>query len=71
MLFRSPSGASTGAHEAHELRDEDGKGVEKAISKVNNEIAGALAGKDVLNQKEIDQIMINQIYKLCVQIATD
>lgn len=56
--FSVPSGASTGAHEAHELRDEDGKGIKDAIFKVNNLIAGNLVGKDVLNQKEIDRIMI-------------
>lgn len=56
--FAVPSGASTGAHEAHELRDADGKGVQVAIGKVNNEISKALIGQDVLNQKEIDRIMI-------------
>lgn len=56
--FSVPSGASTGAHEAHELRDEDGKGVSKAIEKVNHEINQALVGQDVLNQKEIDKILI-------------
>jgi len=56
--FSVPSGASTGAHEAHELRDEDEKGVKDAVMKVNNLIAGNLVGKDVLNQKEIDRIMI-------------
>lgn len=56
--FSVPSGASTGIHEAHELRDEDGKGVKRAIEKVNNIIAPALIGKDVGNQKEIDEIMI-------------
>lgn len=56
--FSAPSGASTGAHEALELRDEDGNGVKKAIEKVNNIIAPVLVGKDVLNQKEIDRIMI-------------
>jgi enolase len=56
--FSAPSGASTGAHEAHELRDLDGKGVKIAIEKVNNVIAPALMGKDVTNQKEIDRIMI-------------
>jgi len=56
--FSVPSGASTGAHEAHELRDADGKGVRDAIDKVNNIIAPALLGKDILNQQEIDQIMI-------------
>lgn len=59
----TPSGASTGAHEAHELRDNDkkrfdGKGVLKAVSHVNGEIASALKGKDALNQKNVDQIMI-------------
>jgi len=56
--FSVPSGASTGAHEAHELRDLDGRRVKDAIFKVNNLIAGNLVGKDVLNQKEIDRIMI-------------
>ena len=56
--FSVPSGASTGTHEAHELRDEDGKGVKNAIEKVNKIIAPALFGKDILNQKEIDRIMI-------------
>jgi len=56
--FSVPSGASTGAHEAHELRDSDGKGVNIAIEKVNSVIAKALIGKDVLNQKEIDRIML-------------
>jgi len=57
--FSVPSGASTGVHEAHELRDEDEKGVKNAIKKVNNLIAQALVGKDVLNQKEIDETMID------------
>ncbi|MFA6300777.1 MAG: phosphopyruvate hydratase [Candidatus Paceibacterota bacterium] len=56
--FSVPSGASTGAHEAHELRDADGKGVKNAIDKVNNVIAPALIGKNILNQREIDEIMI-------------
>lgn len=56
--FSVPSGASTGVHEAHELRDMDGKGVKNAIDKVNNVIAPVLVGKNVLNQKEIDRIMI-------------
>jgi enolase len=56
--FSVPSGASTGAHEAHELRDADGKGVKNAVDKVNEIIAPALLGQEVLNQKEIDQIMI-------------
>ena len=58
-----PSGASTGAHEAVELRDGDksrylGKGVQKAVDAVNGEIAEALAGADALEQVEIDQAMI-------------
>ena len=56
--FSVPSGASTGAHEAHELRDIDGKGVKNSIDKVNNIIASALVGQDIENQKEIDRIMI-------------
>mgnify|MGYP001604019456 CR=1 FL=1 len=56
--FSVPSGASTGVHEAHELRDEDGKGVRKAIDKVNKIISPRLIGQNVLNQKEIDRIMI-------------
>ncbi|MFA6177396.1 MAG: phosphopyruvate hydratase [Candidatus Paceibacterota bacterium] len=56
--FSDPSGASTGIHEAHELRDLDGKGVQNALEQVNNVIAPALVGQDVSNQKEIDRIMI-------------
>ncbi len=59
-----PSGASTGAREAIELRDGDksrfmGKGVLKAVAHVNNEIANALKGMDVTDQKAIDQTMID------------
>lgn len=58
-----PSGASTGEHEALELRDGDksrygGKGVLKAVEAVNGPIAEALAGKYALNQKSIDDFMI-------------
>ncbi len=58
-----PSGASTGSHEALELRDGDttryaGKGVLKAIEHVNGEIANALIGKDADDQKAIDETMI-------------
>lgn len=58
-----PSGASTGIHEALELRDGDksrynGKGVLKAIKKVNTTIKHALLSKDVSKQKEIDRIML-------------
>jgi enolase len=58
-----PSGASTGSHEAIELRDGDtaygGKGVTKAVGFVNGEIKQALLGKDVTDQSGIDQIMID------------
>ncbi|MDC1444960.1 MAG: phosphopyruvate hydratase [Rhodobacterales bacterium] len=58
-----PSGASTGAHEAVELRDGDssrylGKGVLKAVEFVNGEIADALVGADALEQVELDEVMI-------------
>ncbi len=58
-----PSGASTGIHEASELRDGDasrymGKGVLKAVDFVNTEIADALLGLDVYDQKAIDKILI-------------
>jgi len=59
-----PSGASTGIHEAIELRDGDkaryaGKGVLKAVGNVNERIAPALIGKDVTKQDELDKIMLN------------
>ena len=53
-----PSGASTGENEALELRDADGKGVQNAIKNVNEIIAPKLKGKDVLNQREIDEFLI-------------
>lgn len=53
-----PSGASTGASEALELRDKDGIGVLTAIKNVNEIIAPKLRGMDVLNQTEIDRTMI-------------
>jgi enolase len=58
-----PSGASTGVHEAVELRDGDkkvygGKGVVKAVKNVNEMIAPALAGYDVADQTGIDHLMI-------------
>ena len=58
-----PSGASTGIYEACELRDGDksrynGKGVEKAVSNVNTEIAEALIGTNVLDQVAIDKMLI-------------
>lgn len=59
-----PSGASTGIHEAVELRDDDdnvfmGKGVLKAVKNVNEEIAAELLGADVFEQNYIDQLMID------------
>jgi len=58
-----PSGASTGVHEALELRDGDkgrysGKGVEKAVENVNEIIAFELIGEDALNQEGIDAYML-------------
>lgn len=58
-----PSGASTGEHEAVELRDKDpkrygGKGVLKAISHVNGSLKELIKGKSVFEQEEIDQAMI-------------
>jgi enolase len=58
-----PSGASTGEHEAVELRDGDktrflGKGVVKAVAHVNGEIAKALANYDAFDQRGLDQAMI-------------
>src|SRR2546430_10270859 len=58
-----PSGASTGEHEAVELRDEDkkkfiGKGVSKAVDNVNAKIAPELIGLDPRDQEAIDQFMI-------------
>jgi len=59
-----PSGASTGIHEAVELRDNDkkkylGKGVLKAVKNVNDLIAKSITGFDITAQAEIDQIMID------------
>ncbi len=54
-----PSGASTGENEALELRDDDGKGVSNAIKNVNEIIAPRLIGKDPINQKEIDDLIIS------------
>ncbi|MFS0489711.1 phosphopyruvate hydratase [Leadbetterella byssophila] len=59
-----PSGASTGIHEAVELRDEDnskylGKGVLKAVQNVNQEIAPEILGEDVFEQNTIDKALID------------
>ena len=58
-----PSGASTGIYEACELRDGDksrylGKGVQKAVEHVNDEISAALVGRNVLEQAAIDALLI-------------
>ena len=59
----SPSGASTGAHEAVELRDGGdawmGKGVTKAVANVNGEIAQVLEGFDAIDQRSVDRAMID------------
>ncbi|AWB67587.1 phosphopyruvate hydratase [Saccharobesus litoralis] len=60
----APSGASTGSREALELRDGDksrflGKGVIKAVENVNGVIKEALVGKDALDQKAVDQVMLD------------
>jgi len=59
-----PSGASTGEHEAVELRDGDkarylGKGVQKAVANVNERIAPEVIGMDALDQADIDQLLID------------
>ena len=59
-----PSGASTGAHEANELRDGDkgkwvGKGVSKAVTNVNDKIADELIGMDAMDQIAVDRRMID------------
>jgi enolase len=61
--FGVPSGASTGAHEALELRDGDkkrylGKGVQKAVLNVNEKIAPKLLGQDASGQQKIDELML-------------
>ncbi len=62
--FATPSGASTGAHEAHELRDGDkkrylGKGVTKAIKHIQEEISDRMIGVDCQSQVEIDRMLID------------
>ncbi len=59
-----PSGASTGEHEAVELRDSDpgaflGKGVTRAVANVNGELAQALAGADAADQPALDRLLID------------
>ena len=58
-----PSGASTGSHEAVELRDGDaarfgGKGVLRAVGNVNGEIAGAVLGRDATDQAGLDEALV-------------
>ena len=62
-ISKVPSGASTGAYEAVELRDEDafrfcGKGVKTAVENINTIIADSLIGENIFNQEKIDNIMI-------------
>lgn len=67
-MFRAavPSGASTGVHEAVELRDQDkavymGKGVVKAVDNINQIIAPALKGKNPVDQADLDNYMIKEL----------
>ncbi|MDP3970245.1 MAG: phosphopyruvate hydratase [bacterium] len=58
-----PSGASTGVHEALELRDNNpkrynGKGVQKAVNNVNSKISKLVQGKDVLKHRQLDELML-------------
>src|SRR5210317_1336781 len=60
----APSGASTGEREAIELRDGDrnrylGKGVQKAVGHINNELAMLVSGRDCNDQRGLDQAMID------------
>lgn len=62
-VFSVPSGASTGKREALELRDNDhryfGKGVLKAVNNVNSILGPSIVGEEVVNQKKIDQILLD------------
>ena len=69
-----PSGASTGTHEAFELRDVEnkkylGKGVSQAVEKVNVEISKALVGVEAEDQKKVDQILIDLDGTLVPQVV--
>ena len=60
----SPSGASTGAFEAHELRDQDknsflGKSVKKAVENINKKIGSSLKGLDPADQSKIDKVLLD------------
>lgn len=59
-----PSGASTGEHEAHELRDGDndiylGKSVYKAVENINDEVVDALEGLDATDQRQVDNVLLD------------
>jgi enolase len=56
-VFKVPSGASTGVHEALELRDNDGS-LNTAVLNIENQIKNKLLGLDVLDQKNIDEVLI-------------
>jgi len=63
-----PSGASTGVHEALELRDGDkkryhGKSVTKAVRNVNTKIVSGLTGENVLSQKRIDALLLELVFQ--------
>ena len=70
-----PSGASTGEHEALELRDGGtdymGKGVLQAVANINGEISQALIGKDAAEQRSIDEAMIElgDTDRACIALA--
>ena len=69
-----PSGASTGVHEAVELRDDDkskylGKGVEKAVKNVNDQLNEALVGRHIFDQNEIE--IYNVIGELVLRTQTN
>ena len=71
-----PSGASTGAHEAWEMRDDDavrykGKGVLKAVNAVNLEIFEALTGADSSDQAKIDKELIDLDLQLLAILIVD
>jgi enolase len=60
-VFTVPAGASTGTHEAHELRDGDdrfdGRGVRRAVENVTDELAPAVRGHDVTDQRGVDEVL--------------
>ena len=71
-----PSGASTGEHEALELRDGDknrylGKGVLQAVANVKNKLAPALAGMDATNQIGVDRAMLDNFSLMQMQLAVE